>query len=82
MMYLLLLNKKEVKNLKNSLQMIQNKLYKLKTKRKIKNIKKFLLKMVEKYTCTKKNIIIQKINVKQRIKYSLKTQIYFCANFK
>jgi hypothetical protein len=38
--------------------------------------------MVEKYTCTKKNIIIQKINVKQRIKYSLKTQIYFCANFK
>jgi hypothetical protein len=38
--------------------------------------------MVEKYTCTKKNIIIQKINVKQRIKYSLKTQIYFCVNFK
>lgn len=62
--------------------MIQNKPYKLKTKRKIKNIKKFLLKMVEKYTFTRKNIIIQKIKVKQRIKSSLRTQIYICANFK
>jgi hypothetical protein len=38
--------------------------------------------MVEKYTFTRKNIIIQKIKVKQRIKSSLRTQIYICANFK